>query len=170
MRSTVWVRHLTWSCLRAKYEYERGLEPAYHWPATNNNARRDTRTLFTYFGSLKTKVVECIQKHYARALWRRRHSMRSGDYATVCRPIDRQQQRRPAGLLLSSGICSRYRSIATGADADQRTRVVHGLGWPMGWVGLGRDFSVFGALGWVGSTAAKVLEVERIILMHLKHG
>jgi len=33
-------------------------------------------------------------------------------------------------------------------------RVVHGLGWPMGWVGLGlvglgRDFSVFGGLGWV---------------------
>jgi len=26
------------------------------------------------------------------------------------------------------------------------------------WVGLGRDFSVFGGLGWVGSTTAKVLK------------
>jgi len=29
----------------------------------------------------------------------------------------------------------------------------------MGWVGLGRDISVFGGLGWVGSTAAKVLKI-----------
>jgi len=29
-------------------------------------------------------------------------------------------------------------------------RVVHGLGWPIGWVGLGQDFSVFGGLSWVG--------------------
>jgi len=36
--------------------------------------------------------------------------------------------------------------------------------------GLGRDFSVFGGLGWVGSTTAKVLKkFERIILTHLKH-
>jgi len=27
----------------------------------------------------------------------------------------------------------------------------------LGWVGLGRDFSVFGGLAWVGSTVAKVL-------------
>jgi len=46
------------------------------------------------------------------------------------------------------------------------TRVVHGLGRPMGWVGLGlgrvglgRDFSVFGGLGWVGSTTEKVLKI-----------
>jgi len=32
-------------------------------------------------------------------------------------------------------------------------RVVHGLGW----VGLGRDFSVFGGLGWVHK--AKVLKI-----------
>jgi len=38
------------------------------------------------------------------------------------------------------------------------------------WVGLGRDFSVFGGFGWVGSTIAKVLKIERIMLMHLKHG
>ena len=29
----------------------------------------------------------------------------------------------------------------------------------MGWVGLGRDFSVFGGFGWVGSTIAKVLKI-----------
>jgi len=36
----------------------------------------------------------------------------------------------------------------------------------LGCVGLGRDFSVFGGLGRVGSTIAKVLKFERIILMH----
>jgi len=31
------------------------------------------------------------------------------------------------------------------------------MGWVrLGWVGLGRDFSVFGGFGWVGSTLAKV--------------
>jgi len=40
----------------------------------------------------------------------------------------------------------------------------------LGWVGLGRDFSVFGGLGWVVSTTAQVLKFERISLMHLKHG
>ena len=40
----------------------------------------------------------------------------------------------------------------------------------MCWVGLGRDFSVFGGLGWVGSTTVKVLKLEGITLMHLKHG
>jgi len=35
---------------------------------------------------------------------------------SVC-PVDRQQQRRAAGLLLSSGECSRYRSLAAGAQA-----------------------------------------------------
>jgi len=44
--------------------------------------------------------------------------------------------------------------------------LTHGLGW----VGLGRDFSVFGVLSWVGSTVAKVLKFERIMLTHLKHG
>jgi len=39
------------------------------------------------------------------------------------------------------------------------SRVVHGLGWPMGWVDLGRNFSVFGGLGWVGSTTAKELKI-----------
>jgi len=28
-------------------------------------------------------------------------------------------------------------------------RVVHGLGWVDPWVGLGRDFSVFGGFGWI---------------------
>ena len=44
-------------------------------------------------------------------------------------------------------------------------RVVHGFGW----VGLGRYFSVFGGLGLVVSTTAKVLKFDRITLMHLKH-
>jgi len=38
------------------------------------------------------------------------------------------------------------------------------MGWVDPWVGLGqvglgRDFSVFGALGWVGSNVAKVLKI-----------
>jgi len=34
------------------------------------------------------------------------------------------------------------------------------MGWVDPWVvGLGRDFSVFGGLGWVGSTKAKVLKI-----------
>jgi len=40
------------------------------------------------------------------------------------------------------------------------------MGWVDPWVGLGRDFSVFGGLNWVGSTTAKVLKIERITLMH----
>ena len=44
-----------------------------------------------------------------------------------------------------------------------------GLTHGMGWVTLGRDFSVFGGLGWVlYSKSTKTL--ERIMLMHLKHG
>jgi len=50
------------------------------------------------------------------------------------------------------------------------------MGWVdpwvgLDWVGFGRDLSVFGGLGWVESTTAKVLKYfERIMLMHLKHG
>jgi len=49
------------------------------------------------------------------------------------------------------------------------------MGWVDPWVGLdcvglGRDFSVFGGLGWIGSIIAKVLKFYRIMLMHLKHG
>jgi len=62
------------------------------------------------------------------------HSMRSRVYVTVgrpsvrpsVRPIDRQQQRRPAGLLLSAGgVCSRYRPIACtlAAGAQQQMRL-----------------------------------------------
>ena len=47
------------------------------------------------------------------------------------------------------------------------------MGWldpraGLGWIGLRGDLSVFGGLGWVGSTTAKVLKWERITLMHLK--
>ena len=54
-------------------------------------------------------------------------------------------------------------------------RVVHGLGWTMGCVGLGwagsRWVDRFQFLvGWVGSTIAKVLQFETIMLMHFKHG
>jgi len=42
------------------------------------------------------------------------------------------------------------------------------MGWIDLWVGLGQDFSLI--VGWVGSTTAKVLKFERIVLMHLKHG
>ena len=41
---------------------------------------------------------------------------RASVHLSVC-PIDRQQQRRPASLLLSAGVCSRYRSIAAVANA-----------------------------------------------------
>ena len=34
------------------------------------------------------------------------------------------------------------------------------MGWVEPWVGLGQDFSVFGGLGWVGSTTAKVLTIS----------
>ena len=39
------------------------------------------------------------------------------------------------------------------------------MGWvdpsvELRWVGLGRDFSVFGGVGWVGSTVAKVLKIN----------
>ena len=62
------------------------------------------------------------------------HSMRSRVYVTVgrpsvrpsVRPIDRQQQRRPASLLLSAGgVCSRYRPIACtfAAGAQQQMRL-----------------------------------------------
>jgi len=49
------------------------------------------------------------------------------------------------------------------------------IGWVnpwvrLGWVGLGRDFSVFSGLGWAEYTLAKLLQLERTMLMHLKHG
>ena len=44
------------------------------------------------------------------------------------------------------------------------------MGWVDPWVGLGRVGSRFCSFLWVGSTIAKVLKFERIILMHLKHG
>ena len=37
-------------------------------------------------------------------------------------------------------------------DAKSSVRVVRALGLPMGWVGLGRDLSVFSGLGLVGSS------------------
>jgi len=42
----------------------------------------------------------------------------------------------------------------------------------LGWVGLGRDFSVFGGLGraGLGPLLRKVLKFVRIMLMHLKRG
>jgi len=42
-------------------------------------------------------------------------------HPSVC-PVDRQQQRRAAGLLLSAGTCSRYRSIVACAGAQQQMR------------------------------------------------
>jgi len=41
----------------------------------------------------------------------------------VC-PVDRQQQRRPAGLLLRSGAGSRYRSVAAAAAAAVRAALI----------------------------------------------
>ena len=43
--------------------------------------------------------------------------------------------------------------------------MTHGLGWvELGWVGLGRDFSVLGGFGWVGSTVAKVRKFEELVV------
>jgi len=49
------------------------------------------------------------------------------------------------------------------------------MGWFDPWVGLGRvelgrDISVFGGLGWGGSTVAEVVNFDRIMIMHLKNG
>jgi len=116
---------------QAKYECEQGLEPAYDWPATNNNARLDTGTLFTYFGRLKKQScwVQKARAAYivcgAGPIFSGRESVRLSIRPSVrpsVYPTNRQQQRRPAGLLLSAGgVYSRYRSIAAGADADQWT-------------------------------------------------
>ena len=49
--------------------------------------------------------------------------------------------------------------------------LTHRFCWvELGWFGSGwvKIFQFF--VGWVGSTTAKVLKIERIILMHLKHG
>ena len=46
-------------------------------------------------------------------------------------------------------------SVWLKAFSQHRVGFTHGFGW----VGLGRDFSVFGRLGWVGSTTAKVLKI-----------
>ena len=56
---------------------------------------------------------------YLYLYWHCPYSMQSRICVTVgcpsvC-PIDRQQQRQPAGLLLSIGVCSRYWSLAVGA-------------------------------------------------------
>jgi len=44
-----------------------------------------------------------------------------------------------------------------------------GLTRRLDWVGLGRDFLVFGGLGWV-HYGKSTLKFESIVLMHLKHG
>jgi len=40
----------------------------------------------------------------------------------------------------------------------------------LGWVGMGRDFSIFDGFGWVGSSIGKVLKCDRIVLLRLKRG
>jgi len=41
------------------------------------------------------------------------------------------------------------------------------MGWVDPWVGLGRDFSIFGGLGWVHYSKS-TKKFERTTLMHLK--
>jgi len=43
------------------------------------------------------------------------------------------------------------------------------MGWVDPWVGLGRVEIFQFLVGWIGSTAAKVLKLERIMLLNLKH-
>ena len=42
-------------------------------------------------------------------------------------------------------------------QGHRQCRVVHGLGWPMGWVGWVEIFQFL--VGWVGSTTEKVLKI-----------
>jgi len=59
------------------------------------------------------------------------------------------------------------RSCAGINQSCPRVGLTHGLGWA-GSGRIGSIFFSFGGLCWVGSTVAKVL--ERIMLIHLKHG
>jgi len=55
---------------------------------------------------------------------------------------------------------SRLYVVPRAADSSADTPIPElSVGRVDPWVGLGRDFSVFGALGWVGSTIAKVLKI-----------
>ena len=67
-------------------------------------------------------VTHLVQYAVTQASWNGRDS---SVRPSVC-PVDRQQQRRPAGLLLSSGACSRYRSVAAAAAARHTGRVNFG--------------------------------------------
>jgi len=66
---------------------------------------------------LKKNLCQSLVSGVPHFFFRTAPLMRSRVYETVERPrpsvcyVDRQQQRRAAGLLLSAGACSRYRSI-----------------------------------------------------------
>jgi len=73
-----------------------------------------------------------LQKYFLHTHWRRLHSMRSRVYATVRRPsvcpsvcLSDPSTAGRAGLLLSAGVYSRYRSIADAPTtrAQQMMRV-----------------------------------------------
>jgi len=70
------------------------------------------RDLFHFIRTRQHVVMRLLANVNAAIYWRCLHSMRSRVYVTagcpsVC-PVDRQKQRRAAGLLLSEGACSRY--------------------------------------------------------------
>jgi len=64
-------------------------------------------------------------------------------------------------------LVTRFLGKLTVSATDQSCPWV-GLTDGLGWVEFGRDFQFL--VGWVGSTMAKVLKFERIMLTHLKHG
>ena len=89
------------------------------------------------------KVAHSCDKNRRCDIGLRLHYMHSID-AAYCYPMSH----------VAWSVCVCFGHTDVFCKTDEPHRVVHGLGW----VGLGRYFSVFGGLGWVGSTTAKVLK------------
>jgi len=82
---------------------------------------------------------------------------------SIRRTVSARSQRHKFGLEAKISVIGRH--IGPGLSTGLNGLVsVMNLSHSCPWVGLTHG------LGWVGSTTAKVLKLERIILMHLKHG
>ena len=84
-------------------------------PTAVSYVRTDTLTLACDVTGVPPP--ECV--YAQQGLRNGRVSVRPSVRPSVC-PVDRQQQRRAAGLLLSAGACSRYRSMAGTRSAAMR--------------------------------------------------